>query len=291
MTQVSMAQVQENPRHDIAAADVAPAHRDALAAAVDTLENPNFAARIADYAGAPVNRVLGMLPRAASDGLSKAVEVAMLRCLKTAIRSLDETERRRPAMWLSNMAAGVTGGVSGFVGIAALPVELPVTTTLMLRAIADIARHNGEDLAKLEPRLACVQVFALGSRPLGSRPLGARTDVGYFAARTLLTKLTGNTAAYLVERGALELSGPMMNSFISELVSRFSIVLSDRIAASAVPVIGAIGGAAVNVIFMNHFQQIAKGHFTVRRLERHYGPDLIRRHYAQIASRGAPGRQ
>jgi EcsC protein family len=291
-----MTQAEEKHAQDIVAADFAPAHRDALEAAVATLEHPNFAARIADYAGAPVNRVLGMLPRAASDGLSKAVEVAMLRCLKTAIRSLDEAERRRPATWLSNMAAGVTGGVSGFVGVAALPVELPVTTTLMLRAIAHIARHNGEDLAKLEPRLACVQVFALGSRPLGSRPLGsrppgARTDVGYFAARTMLTKITGNTAAYLVERGALELSGPMMNGFISELVSRFSIVVSDRIAASAVPVIGAIGGATVNVIFMNHFQQIAKGHFTVRRLERHYGPDLVRRHYAQIAARSVPRRQ
>jgi hypothetical protein len=184
------------------------------------------------------------------------------------------------------MAAGVTGGVSGFVGIAALPVELPLTTTLMLRAIADIARHNGEDLSRLEARLACLQVFALGSRPTG-----VRTDVGYFAARALLTKITGNAAAYLVERGALELSGPMMNTFISELVSRFSIVVSDRIAASAVPVIGAIGGATVNVIFMNHFQHIAKGHFTVRRLERRYGPDVVRRHYAQIASRDLSGRQ
>jgi len=281
-----MTQVQENRAQDIVAADFAPAHHDALEAAVAALENPNFAARIADYAGAPINRVLGMLPRAASAGLSKAVEVAMLRCLKTAIRSLDEADRRRPATWLSTMAAGVTGGVSGFVGVAALPVELPVTTTLMLRAIADIARHNGEDLSKLEPRLACLQVFALGSRPAG-----VRTDIGYFAARALLTKITGNAAAYLVERGALELSAPMTNRFLAELVSRFSIVLSDRIAASALPVIGAVGGATVNVIFMNHFQQIAKGHFTVRRLERHYGPDLVRRHYAQIASRGVPGRQ
>jgi hypothetical protein len=276
---------QENATQDIVASGFTCAHHDALAHAVAALENPNFAARIADYAGAPVNRVLGMLPRAASDGLSKAVEVAMLRCLKTAIKSLDGA-RRPPAMWLSSMAAGVTGGVSGFVGLAALPLELPVTTTMMLRAIADIARHNGEDLSKLEARLACLQVFALGSRPKG-----VRADVGYFAARALLTKITGNAAAYLVERGALELSGPMMNSFISELVSRFSIVLSDRIAASALPVVGAIGGATVNVIFMNHFQHIAKGHFTVRRLERRYGPDLVRRHYAEIASRALPGRR
>jgi hypothetical protein len=261
-------------------------HRAALVQAVTALENPNLAARIADYAGAPVNRVLGLLPRAADAGLTKAVEAAMLHCLKTAIRTLKGRERRRPATFLSSMAAGVTGGVSGFVGIAALPVELPVTTTLMLRAIADIARDNGEDLSQLEPRLACLQVFALGGRPTG-----VRSDVGYFAARALLTRVTGNAASYLVERGALELSGPMMNRFMAELVSRFSIVVSDRLAASALPVIGAIGGAAVNVIFMNHFQQIAKGHFTVRRLERRYGPELVRRHYAEIAARTRPAHQ
>jgi hypothetical protein len=167
-----------------------------------------------------------------------------------------------------------------------LPVELPLTTTIMLRAVADIARHNGEDLSRLEARLACLQVFALGSRSKG-----VRTDVGYFAARAMLTKITGNAAAYLVERGALELSGPMMNSFIAEIVARFSVVVSDRVAASALPVIGAVGGATINVIFMNHFQQVAKGHFTVRRLERQYGPAIVRRHYAEIASRALTGPQ
>jgi len=273
---------------DIVVSSLSGAHHKALAAAVATLENPNFAARIADYAGAPVNRVLGMLPRAASAGLSKAVEVAMLRCLKTAIKSLDNTARRPPSTVLSSMAAGVTGGVSGFFGVVALPVELPLTTTIMLRAVADIARNNGEDLSRLEARLACLQVFALGSRSKGK---GVRTDVGYFAARAMLTKITGNAAAYLVERGAVELSGPMMNSFISEIVARFSIVVSDRVAASALPVIGAVGGATINMIFMNHFQQVAKGHFTVRRLERQYGPAVVRRHYAEIASRLTAGRQ
>jgi hypothetical protein len=265
-------------------------HYEALVAAVGALENPNFAARIANYAGAPVNRVIGLLPPVAGTGISKAVEGAMLQCLRTAIRSLDEASRRPPATLLSTMAAGVTGGVGGFMGAAALAVELPVTTTLMLRAVADIARHNGEDLAQLEARLACLQVFALGSRPAGTAP-GVRTDVGYFAARAMLARLTSNAAALLVERGAAELSGAAMNRFLAELVSRFSIVLTDRIATSTVPVIGAIGGATVNVIFMNHFQQIAKGHFTVRRLERRYGADLVRRHYGTIAARIAPQRR
>ena len=250
------------------------------------LESPNLALRIADYAGAPVNRVLSLLPRAADAGLMKAVEAAMLRCLRTAIESLNDTQRRRPATLLSSMAVGVTGGVGGLAGIGALPVELMVTTTLMLRAIADIARHNGEDLRELEPRLACLQVFALGSRPAG-----VRADVGYFAARALLSRITSNAAGRLMERGALQLSGSMMNGFLAEIVSRFSLVVSDRIAASAVPVIGAVGGATVNVIFMNHFQQVARGHFAVRRLERHYGAEVVRRHYTDIAARVRQGRR
>jgi EcsC protein family len=77
----------------------------------------------------------------------------------------------------------------------------------------------------------------------------------------------------------------MLNSLMAEIVSRFSIVVSDRIAAGALPVVGAVGGATVNAIFMNHFQQIAQGHFTVRRLEREYGVDTVRLHYAEIAAR------
>jgi hypothetical protein len=153
----------------------------------------------------------------------------------------------------------------------------------MLRSIADIARANGEDLRQLEPRLACLQVFALGGTREGGRTDGVSSGVGYYAARALLMRVTGNATAYLVERGALELSGPAMSSFLSELVSRFSIVLTDRIAAGAVPVIGAVGGATVNVIFMNHFQQVAKGHFTVRRLERLYGAERVRHHYSRMA--------
>jgi hypothetical protein len=261
------------------ASPLSRAHHKALIRAVDALENANFAARIADYAGAPINKVVRLLPRPASLSLSRAVEAAMHKCLKTAIGSLDHVPAR-PATFLSNAIAGFTGGVSGFFGLPALMVELPLTTTIMMRAIAEIARHNGENLDTLEARLACLQVFALGSRNSA-----VRTDLGYFAARTLLARLSGNAAAYLVERGAQELSGVALNSLMAEIVSRFSIIVSDRIAAGALPVVGAVGGATINVIFMNHFQQIAKGHFTVRRLEREYGVDTVRVHYAEIAAR------
>jgi EcsC protein family len=257
-----------------------PAHHDELTRAVGALENPNLAARLAEYGGAPVNRVLDLLPGVVDAALSRAVELAMMRCLKTAIRTLDGTAQRRPPAWLNSMAAGVTGGVGGFVGLAALPVELPVTTTLMLRAIADVARANEEDLSHIEARLACLEVFALGARPTG-----ARSDVGYLASRPVLGQIAGDAAAFLVERGAVDLSSPLISRFTTELVSRFSLVVSDRVAVSALPILGSLGGATVNMIFMHHFQRVARGHFTVRRLERLYGVEVVRRHYDVVASR------
>jgi hypothetical protein len=104
-------------------------------------------------------------------------------------------------------------------------------------------------------------------------------NVGYYATRTFLARLTSEASAYLAERGIAGTSAPLVAGFIGEVSARFGVVVSDRVAASAVPVLGALGGATVNLIFMEHFQRVAAGHFTVRRLERHYGADVVRRHY------------
>ena len=53
--------------------------------------------------------------------------------------------------------------------------------------------------------------------------------------------------------------------------------------AQALPIIGALGGAAVNYAFIEHFQEMARGHFTVRRLERAYGKVTVRTEYERIA--------
>ena len=51
----------------------------------------------------------------------------------------------------------------------------------------------------------------------------------------------------------------------------------------SVPAIGAIGGGLINTIFMDHFQDIAQAHFTIRRLERHYGADVIQADIRRLA--------
>jgi hypothetical protein len=259
-------------------------HRRELTIAVDLLENPHFAARLADYVGQPINSLVERLPGTLNERLRDTVRGAILKCLEVAINSLENDTAEAAPDWMNNVVIGLAGGVGGFFGMAALPVELPITTVLMLRAIAGIARAEGEDLSLIETRLACLEVFALGVRGPHDR-----ANVDYYAARLVLTRLTYDVAALLTERGAVNASTPVIAKLVGEIVGRFGLVVSDMSASSIVPVVGAIGGATLNMIFTEHFQRVARGHFTVRRLERIYGPHTIQGLYRGQSRKVARG--
>ena len=101
--------------------------------------------------------------------------------------------------------------------------------------------------------------------------------------RGLLAKSVTQAARFIVERGAIEEGAPILVRFITQVASRFGIVVTQKLAAQAIPLVGALGGAAVNYAFIEHFQDVARGHFTVRRLERAYGKELVRREYERLA--------
>ena len=73
-----------------------------------------------------------------------------------------------------------------------------------------------------------------------------------------------------------------MLRFLTQVASRFGLVVTQKLAAQTIPVIGALGGAAVNYAFIEHFQDVARGHFIVRRLERSYGKDFVRTEYERL---------
>jgi EcsC protein family/Resolvase, N terminal domain len=91
-------------------------------------------------------------------------------------------------------------------------------------------------------------------------------------------------ARFIVDRGVLAEGGPVLVRLLAQIASRFGVVVTQKLAAQAVPLIGALGGAAVNYAFIDHFQEIARGHFTVRRLERRYGKEAVRTAYDKLSS-------
>ena len=251
--------------------------REALRQAVLALEGPSYVARLSALAGRPIELLGQALPVPVSDVISKATQAALTRALRYALKTIPK-QGRHPETRVHKALAVLSGAMGGALGISAVLVELPVSTTIMLRSIARIAQSEGEDLADPETALACVQVFALGGHT-GSDNLH---EAGYFAVRAAMAKSVTRALQQMAGRGVIDESTSAIVRLLAQIGSRFGVVVSQKVAAQAVPVLGAIGGAAVNAAFMDHFQTLARGHFTVRRLERTYGKGTVRRAYDQI---------
>jgi len=254
--------------------------REDLRRAVELLENPSFIARITDFIGQPVEKFIHYLPSQASGKIQDAVKITLNKLLGLSVRTMNE-DFEGPASTLTHkIASGLSGAIGGAFGLPALAFELPVSTSIILRSIADIARSEGEDITTLQARLACLEVFALGGRTEADEG----TDTGYYAVRAVLAKAVSDAAKHIAGKGLSQKSAPIIARFIAQLSSRFGAVVSEKAAAQAVPVIGALGGATINLLFVDHFQDVARGHFIVRRLEREHGKKEVQKEYAKILS-------
>ncbi len=262
---------------------MSPADHAALMDAVRRLEHVGPALRLANAVGRKVNFLKDLAPQRATKIIDGAAMAAMRVALRTALASLSGKPMRDRDR-AHKLLVAASGAAGGAFGLASLPVELPVTTTLMLRSIADIARAEGEDLRDPEAAMACLEVFALDGRA----PSENVSDSGYFAIRGLLARSISEAARYIASRGVADEAAPALVKLTAQIGARFGFVVSQKFLAQATPALGALGGAAINLAFIDHFQSLARGHFTVRRLERKYGGDHVRSEYERISGARQP---
>ena len=250
-----------------------------LVRAKTLLENPGLTARLAGVVGKPIERGFSLLPANWQTIVNKATRAALFTALHVAVTTMRGRTPKRASERFHKVLVGASGGVGGVFGLASLPVELPISTTLMLRSIADIARSEGHDIGTPLTKVCCLEVFALGSRS----SVDDAAEGTYWAVRAALAKAVSEAAAYLAEKSAIEKSAPALLRMVTAVAARFGVVVSEQAAAKAIPIVGAAGGAAINVLFMNHFQDMARGHFIVKRLETKYGMEKVRELYQSIA--------
>ncbi|MBT8091834.1 MAG: EcsC family protein [Gammaproteobacteria bacterium] len=255
-----------------------------LEQACERLENPSLAIRMSSALGMPIEAVTREIskraPAAVVDAVSKSTHKALDFVLASSMKSISAT-KQVPARPRLHTAAAMTGGaVSGFFGLQTLAVELPLTTGIMFRSIADIARAEGESPQDPETLLQCMQVFAMGS---GKSDADDAAETSYYGVRVALSKAVTDALQYVAAHGAGNASAPAMVRLIAALAGRFGIVVTQKAMAQAIPVIGAVGGGLVNAVFISHFQDMARGHFAIRRLERVYGSDAVQDAYLVLA--------
>jgi hypothetical protein len=253
-------------------------HQQELRSAMLLLENPGIAAKITSLVGFPIKKGLELLPRNWNEKIEKVTQIALMKAADAAIFTMKKKPGEGPSNRWHKFGVALTGGIGGFLGLPALTIELPVSTTIMLRSIAEIARSEGETVNNYSTKLACLEVLALG----GKNKSDDNTESGYFIVRAALAKSVAEATEFAVTKSLAEEGAPALVRFIVNIAQRFSIQVTEKAAAQAIPAIGAAGGAIINTIFIDHFQDMAKGHFTIRRLEKIYGKEFIRAAYEEL---------
>jgi len=181
------------------------------------------------------------------------IESALRNAYRVGTLGLEAGTQRPPRRRLGKLAAAASGGASGFIGLPGIAADLPFTTCLMMRSIAEIARALGEDLDSSDARQACIEVFAFGGPEIADDDI----DVAYW---TIRGSLSHASIALLIRQAA----------------ARFGLLLSQKYLAQAVPLLGAAAGSTLNYVFMDYYQKMARVHFTVRDLERRYDAARVR---------------
>ncbi len=223
----------------------------------------------------------GLVERMVQTALRKAFDVVLVSVAKHGSRltGLGWLDRGLSSSWVDSAASVASGAVGGFGGLASTAVELPITTAFLMRSVAQIAVKAGEDLQTDEAKLQCLQVFALGGTPTSA----FSTESEYYGARLALS-------GYLPKLADKSLK-EVLPKLIVDVSRKFSVDVAAKISSQAVPFIGAATGASLNLMFMRYYNEKARAHFAIRRLERAYGVEPVRSEYERLVAQWKLGGQ
>ena len=217
--------------------------------------------KLIELAGRASNAVVTSLPE---NWQSKLGELAT-EALKVAYNVAVLSRPNETSAWVETVlsygksenfhrfVAAVSGAVGGAFGIKSTVLELPITTTLILRSIQEIASSYGEDPCDPTTRQQCLVVLALAGPMQDDDDL----EVGFFATRLALGQVA-------------------FAEVIKSVAARYTVVVSEKLLAQAAPIVGAGTGAVVNFTFISYFQEIAHVHFRLRKFEKLHDPDQVK---------------
>lgn len=244
------------------------------------LENPSLLISLANAAGQPLEKLQEKLPGALQKPVARASEKAIYKALEWALSTskktvekqaenfLQQSQKNTLNIYTNTVLSAASGAVGGFFGPLMLLLELPVSTTLIMRTIAQNAQNFGFDPNQSDIKAECLFVFTLGS------PRSAHDDQmnsSYLSSRIAFSQIMREIGTSLAEKAGASVFAKL----VSKVATRFELAVSRKIVAQAIPIIGAAGGAAINIAFTDYFGRAAKYHFGLKALEDKYGKDYI----------------
>lgn len=195
--------------------------------------------------GGQAENLLERLPDVAKDNLESATHKALTTALGLAGKSRSKLSG---TPWLTRAVSTAMGAAGGAGGLPTALAELPVTTTVLLRIIQDVAEEHGFDPTTPEMEAECLKVFASA----GPLDIDNGSDLSFLTARVTLT-------------------GASVQSVLARIAPRLATVLGQKLAAQTIPVLGAVAGAATNYTYSGYYRAMADVHFGLLALARDSG--------------------
>jgi len=271
---------------------ITPEDKAALIRAKASMQNLGWAIRNVNKIGNTVETGISYVPEKVLVKVEKITEKVLLQIIKANLLTIQKHKTfKKPSKTTYKSIVTGTGAVSGFFGAstgfgtAIFASEVAITTKFLMRTIMDVARSEGEDIYTLEGQMACLEVFAFG----GDSKDDDGMEMSYYTTRMALNSALNNVSVASIKmgidslvKGAGTLGSNVVSNFLSKITTRLSLLISEKFLAQAVPIAGAIGGGGLNYVFVNHFQNMATAHFTIRRLERKYGEAEVKLVYETI---------
>ncbi len=224
--------------------------------------------KLASWAGDKAHGLMAKAPPEWQNRIEDAADLALrasyAAAFATQADAASESYLNRAMSWAQGerwhkIAAGVSGAIGGVGGIATTLVDLPVTTTLILRSVQEIAAGYGEDTSAEAVRVQCLAVFGFGG-PLADDD---EAETGLFASR-------------------MAMSGVALAEMMRLILPRFGVVVSEKVLAQLTPILGAAAGAVINSVFTGYYQTMAHVHFRLLRLERTHDGAEVRACFERI---------
>jgi len=215
---------------------------DRLGALAQRYDNAGGAViQLLNMVGGQADGLLERLPDGLRDNLGQATETALKIAMKAAEGSRGVIGDQ-PG-WLTKAMSTALGAAGGLGGLPSALAELPVTTTVLLHSIQGVAVGHGFDPSEPGVQFDCIRVFS-ASGPLEHDD---GSDLAFLSTRMIVT-------------------GTAMQKLIARVAPRLAVVLGQKLAAQAVPVLGAVAGAATNYAYSSYYSEVAHVHFGLRRL-------------------------
>jgi hypothetical protein len=198
--------------------------------------------------GGKIEAQLDKLPPGVQARIDDVVQAALARAYGVA----QVGGARRIGAERQTAFVAVSGAIGGLGGLPTAVAELPVTVTLLLRAIQEVAVDHGFDPASPAIRREALRVFASGG-PLASDD---GVDTAFIGARLTLT-------------------GPALHRMIAAVAPKLAAALGQKLAAQAVPLLGAVAGAGLNTAYLHYYREMAHVRFGLLALAQRHDPAAV----------------